>query len=127
MNGDLGAFGGRPGGERTLKCLDHVAEQRLRAHGPAAVALGRMMSGLSEDYRCSEWVQDLAYRLWAAVQGDKSDLGGDLSAPEVDELRGLADEAGGWVAWDKEASGPVFVPMQDWLRLYVAYGARKGG
>lgn len=84
-------------------------------------ALRELMSDISEDCWCAGWLHGLEYSLWSMVQGGDRKFGMDeVRQHEVDELRRLSEEAGGWWAFPDDATDEVFVPMADWLAQYAA-------
>ena len=93
--------------------------------------LRELMSEISEDCWCAAWLNGLEYSLWAMVKGADRKFGMDeVRKHEVDELRRLSAECGGWWVWSEANGEEVFAPMAEWLGMYTkACGdaARTGG
>jgi len=85
----------------------------------AVKLLNRLMRDISEDYYCAGWMGGLEFTLWAMVLGGPTEFGmGEVPAHDVETLRRLSEDAGGWVAWDDVLGGEVFVPMVEWQVRY---------
>lgn len=70
----------------------------------------------------SPWHRHAEHRIWRAIHeagSDRESLG--LDATACTELRRLADDARGWVAW---TSRPKLVEMPAWLVLHRSWDAR---
>lgn len=79
-----------------------------------------LMSDISEDCWCAAWLHGLEYSLWAMVKGGDRKFGMDeVRKHEVDELRRLSAECGGWWVWSDKALDEAFVPMAEWLEMYA--------
>jgi len=83
------------------------------------------MSDISEDCYCAGWLFNTEHTLWDAVHSSERPFRWGLSlveARDLDHLRMLSDEIGGWIAWqenmDPMLSGPVFVPTGEWMRRH---------
>lgn len=93
-------------------------------------ALYQLMSDISEECYCAGWMTGNEYTLWEMVtnQGAERRYGmGEVEAQQIDDLRTIAAEVGGWIRWrddDEDKSlppedwGPVFTPMAEWLAMY---------
>ena len=93
-------------------------------------ALYSLMSDISEGCYCAGWMGGNEFTLWGMVSDQKSsrNYGQDVVKEEqIAELRAISTEIGGWIRWrdDEEDAnlppeqwGPVFVPMEEWLRIY---------
>ena len=92
---------------------------------PAARLLARLMSDLSEEYRCAGWLIDCEYALWAELTGEQllNERGWGISEEEKEELRLLQELAGGWVIWSDESGGRMFLPIEEW-RAHLASRGR---
>jgi hypothetical protein len=79
--------------------------------------LERVMTDLSEEYYCAQWLTGLEYNLWADLTGQavrgKSGLG--ISPEEKEELALAHEIAGGWLRWSEETSGVVYLSTPQWL------------
>lgn len=87
-------------------------------HPVTAERLREMMGDLSEECWCASWLMGCEHALWEMVEeepGKDHRWGmGTVLAAEVDDLRRMSAEAGGWWRWDEAAGGLVFVPMAEW-------------
>lgn len=76
------------------------------------------MEDMSEDYWCAGWLQNLEYSLWSFVVDGPGGFGlGYVDQQQADELRQLAEDAGGWWVWDM-TEGRKFVPLDEWREMY---------
>lgn len=86
--------------------VERDAERATNAK--AALQLRRWMSEWSEMTECASWIGGLESRLWS---------GGELSASERRQFRGLVRKAGG--AWVVRREGnrylSLFLPLTEWL------------
>jgi hypothetical protein len=83
----------------------------------AQAGLLALMTGLSEELWCAGWMTGLEYSLWERVQDGPSRYGmGEVTQRQCELLRLLAEEAGGWWAYD---DGPRFIRMKDWLPAFA--------
>jgi hypothetical protein len=90
-----------------LFCEDAEEGARLGLLGP--------MTGISEERWCAGWLSNLEFILWRARNGEPSGFEvGSATPRQAELLRLLSEEAGGW--WVYEEAGPVFLPMDEWLR-----------
>lgn len=86
----------------------------------AAELLRHLMSEISEDHYCAGWLIGLEFRLWRIVLGGPPKFGFDDVSPErIADLERLSKKCGGWIVWS-EGCGEVFVPMDEWQRMYAA-------
>ena len=93
-------------------------------------ALYQLMSDISEDCYCAGWMSGNEYTLWTMVANQDADRRyglGEVELQQIEELRAISTEVGGWIRWrddDDDKSlppsewGPVFVPMEQWLPMY---------
>jgi transcriptional regulator with XRE-family HTH domain len=99
-------------------------------------ALYHLMSDISEAAYCAAWENDNEYNLWEMVvdPGASRDYGmvRPVSESEVDDMREIAEEIGGWIRWrdvqECESdldTGPVFVPMAQWLPMFETWHAGR--
>ena len=75
------------------------------------------MSELSEELYCAGWCHGIEYVLWDNVTGSRDKLD-KVNSKDVEELRQLSGDAGGWFVWDGQQHDARFVPMHEWLRMY---------
>ena len=74
-----------------------------------------VMTGISEQFYAAGWESGLEFSLWRMVCGGARDYGlGEISERQVQLLRLLSEEAGGWWAWDEER-GEHFMNRKEWL------------
>lgn len=86
------------------------------------------MGKISEDQWCAGWYSGLEYVLWDLVT-NRRDTVGHMTKREAkhigDYLEELADEAGGWWAWQDDGNhGAAFIEIADWKKM-VADTAKK--
>lgn len=84
-----------------------------------------------EDY-CAGWLTNLEHIYWNSCI-DPDDTPHEGEDPfrfhwtsrqwEVDQLRRLAAECKGWVRYSED--GPVFVPMDEWLKIHAEYTGKE--
>ncbi len=71
----------------------------------------------------------MEFTLWEAVQNNGGLEGRyEVSAAEAQLLWQLANQAGGWYAWDNKTED-TFVPMTEWQQRFAAWktsGAQPG-
>lgn len=75
------------------------------------VHLYRLMRKISRQHFSQDWRLYLEHILWEAVNGGRRR---GILRSTLDDLRMLADKAGGWVVWDDQA---FFVPMEEWVTI----------
>jgi hypothetical protein len=93
-----------------------------------AVALRRLMSDMSEEHCCAGWLDGTEYVLWSMVQGGDTKWGfGEVRPESIADLRRLSEAVQGWWRWDDDAGGKVFVPIDEWLRIYEAHKSASEG
>jgi len=87
----------------------------------AAQALLAEMERISEDYYAAGWHILLEFYLWTMVQGGDARGGfGALLPEEIDKLRCLSEQCGGWWIWDEEEQGERFLGLDEWKAMYEA-------
>lgn len=97
---------------------------------PSRAALARellryKMEDYSENGFCANWLVDLEFELWEAVDRDSPSEAGMFTVNTSRECRLLAELCGGWWAWDMVAppgDNPVFMPMERWLQILADRG-----
>lgn len=103
------------------EAYERLREQSLEAASDrrAATALERLMSDISEDHYCATWLCGLDAALWHYVVNGPGQFGmGMITEADIEQLKALADGAGGWWHWPDGAHGTLFVPMAEWLEMY---------
>ena len=84
-----------------------------------------LMSEISEDCYCAGWMHGNEFRLWDAVTDAADPLHygmSEIAREDVDRLRALHEEIGGWIEWCDDSDGlplgewgPYFIPTAAWL------------
>jgi hypothetical protein len=90
----------------------------------AARALALLMSETSEECWCAGWLADCEYSLWRMCANPATPLDWGMSeveAKDVDEMRRLSKECGGWITWDRDKGVEWFVPLTEWERVFAEY------
>jgi hypothetical protein len=88
-----------------------------------AVQLVQTMRMLSEEHFMAGWLDGLEFDLWAMVQGgSRSTVLEDVSVQDVNRLRVLAAEAGGWWRYE-HLEGELFVTTEEWLPMVERHRA----
>lgn len=83
-----------------------------------AQALKEYMEGLSDYYYSAGWVVNLEYDLWSALRGNPKAFASGLKAVEIDALRKLSEECGGWWYYTAASEEPAFIPLEEWKPVY---------
>ena len=102
-------------------------EERLT---PLQRALYEAISAVSEDRWCAGWLMGIKYQLWGELHDGSRRYGIDqLDDAQLETVRALSDEVGGWIIWADDQShpdlprddwGPRFVPLPEWLAMVAA-------
>jgi hypothetical protein len=118
----------------TSEWWDGLAE-RIEAIQPliteaAKDRLYNLMSDISEECYCAGWMSGNEYTLWAMVRDPAASRHygmSEVSAEDVEELRQLSEQLGGWVVWWDDGDEPGlpatawgrrFLPMAEWLKRW---------
>lgn len=83
--------------------------------------LRQLISDLSNEHWCASWLDGCEFELWHFVVNGPGRWGLlDITQGQIEELRRLSDEVGGWFTWpdDDNVHGALFVPMGEWLAMY---------
>lgn len=72
------------------------------------------MERISENYWCAGWLSGLEFTLWSGILGADS----VCSLDELDRLKQLSDDAGGWWRWNDELQGEEFIDLERWQVIY---------
>ena len=76
------------------------------------------MSDLSEEAYCAGWMDGLEFALWNAVINGPREYGWlQITAEQIAQLKCLAQDCGGWIAFDNK-TGETFIPMAEWERRF---------
>ena len=79
------------------------------------------MSALSEEAYSAEWMDGLEYTLWNAVLDGPFKYGRlQITDEQITRLNELAGACGGWIVYD-DVAGEVFVPQEQWQRMYESH------
>jgi hypothetical protein len=97
------------------------------AAGPVLLSTLRKYAGMllvrriheisSELFPDVGWAPDVEYDLWRAVLDGPE----RASRADIDELRQLSIEAGGWYVYAGESENPEFIPLDKWQERYEAF------
>jgi hypothetical protein len=116
-----------------------VALIRLKAPGANGVTewgalLGRYMGQLCSRLAGASWVGEVEFDLWRAAAGGKplskqKDPSGfsRIDADTVEDLKFLANRAGGWFGWDEKRGRAAFISREAWRQKCAEYGRRRDG
>jgi hypothetical protein len=83
--------------------------------------LRQLMSDLSNEHWSASWLDGCEFELWHFVVNGPGHWGLlDIAQDQIEELRRLSDDVGGWFTWpdDDNVHGALFVPMSEWLAMY---------
>jgi hypothetical protein len=99
----------------------------MREWNPKVRLLKRVMSALSEEYYCAQWLIGNEYRLWADLTGEKvcGERGFGITDDEKAELRLVHEMAGGWIVWSDEAGDIVFLSDTEWQEHLKSESQRR--
>ena len=93
-------------------------------------ALYDRMSDISEECYAAGWMTGNEYTLWEMVANPESPRRygmSDVRESDLNELREISTEIGGWIRWvddeddpdlPPEEWGPVFTTMAEWLPMF---------
>ena len=81
------------------------------------------MRRLSEDNWFACWLIELEFTLrdWVLRLRSGADPASEFeraSAPDIEVLSWLAEQAGGWWHWKAGPNEPEFVPLNEWVEIY---------
>ena len=82
----------------------------------ASLGLLALMAGISEEYWCAGWIGDLDVALWKMItdaSADRTYGHGLVTDRQIELLRLLAEEAGGW--WTD--GGENYVSTAEWKAI----------
>lgn len=106
--------------EAAEEALDVVLETSITEDTTSYFrALVRYMSELSEEHYSAGWCTGCEVTFWACVVGDRIGDRQLLESHEIADLKMLSRKAGGWARWSQEDGDPVFVPIEEWERVYA--------
>ncbi len=90
---------------------------------PWARLLYRRMSDVSQDSWCASWLSESEFELWEALHGSAPKSGlYTLSGEEVEELRLLSANAGGWIYTGPEREHqPRLVTFPEWEAIFAEW------
>ncbi len=89
-----------------------------------AQELYEYISELSEEAICAGWMENIEYALWERVlNGTGNYYALEVTEDIIAKLRDYSDRAGGWWIWEDRE--PVFLPIEDWNKLYEKYVERR--
>ena len=91
----------------------------------AAKELMNYMRELSEEAYHAGWMLNLEYDLWKAVLEGPCGYGQTIIGQKhIESLKELSKQCGGWIIFDEEQE-EAFIPMEQWLRLYEEWAAKR--
>lgn len=99
-------------------------ESDIETEDAAAIAMGAIVSDISEDTYCAGWMNGIEFALWGVLHGDMEDYAGvTASDPRMVALDVLSRKFDGWVMWDNTVKyrWTAFVPTDKWVALYAAH------
>jgi hypothetical protein len=80
--------------------------------------LADFMSQLSESAFSAQWMSNLEYALWRAVETGPYQYGQtDLTVEHIDKLKFLSSLCGGWIIFH-DMTEETFVPIEQWQEIY---------
>lgn len=92
-----------------------------------------MMKDISEQCYCAGWMSNLEYDLWCLCHQESGPGYGMLDLedmkPALQQLRGLAEELGGWWMWNPADDYSwedrcIWVPLDEWKHIYAEHVTR---
>jgi hypothetical protein len=98
--------------------------------------LAQLISDISEDTEFARWHTGVEFMAWrwvlARPPADFGRMAGVVRVQDVNRMRELSEQIGGWVHWreheigelDDDEVGVRFIPMDEWLKLYAEHGRR---
>ena len=100
--------------------ITHVRRRNMHT---AQRALLVYMRHLSDENWCAGWLIGLEFMLWDWVLRLRSGADHTLeferaSAPDIEVLSWLAEQAEGWWHWKTGSKEPEFVPFNEWMEIY---------
>lgn len=107
-----------------IEAEEALSAIRLRTEEYTRTLLFVRMSDISEEVYCTPWMFGLEYALWQMVEKAQglAEFYGEttVTSEEINELRQLSEDAGGWMTYSTEPGTPTakFVPMDEWLATY---------
>jgi len=114
-----------PAAARAITLWERVKawKKAERARNPR-YALRELMSDISERAYCASWHFDTEYTVWQLLQGLRTewarfDVSDPVDAALLDAVRKASASSDGWWWWPDGADGAVFVPLNQWLQIYV--------
>ena len=81
------------------------------------------MGFISESAHCASWASGIEYHLWTAIEDMQKRGASNYDDYNLTKLKNLSRAADGWIIYHDTPDnwGQVFVPMENWLRIYEAY------
>ncbi len=107
-------------------CLPPPRPPHPSMGNPWARLLHRRMSDISEDGYAAGWLIGNEYSLWRMLQGGDRRYGQIVvTSEDLEELRLLSEQAGGWIWTDRDGSDqPQLVSFDAWQSLMAIEDAR---
>ncbi len=102
-----------------VECLPAPPPPHASMTGPWARLLYRRMSDISEDGYAAGWLIGNEFSLWRMLHGGDPRYGQTVVSPDdLEELRVLSEQAGGWIWTDRDGRDEVqLVPFDTWRAI----------
>lgn len=82
------------------------------------------MEDISEDCWCAGWMDGLEFSLWKILESGERHYGhSTVNETQIERLRYLSSEAGGWWYWNGAAeplARETFIPLGAWKEMYLS-------
>lgn len=85
----------------------------------------------SQHCYCATWMNKIEYKIWDMIQEYKDGQhrfkygGCTIGIPLLEILKDLSKEIDGWIMWDDEKGGTVYIELSKWIPLYEKWGRSK--
>jgi hypothetical protein len=78
---------------------------------------------ISEAGYFAGWMRDIEFYLWKIIlDGSETEFGfKTISEQEIANLKILSEQSCGWWYWSDEENRAVFIPLDEWQRIYQAF------
>lgn len=83
------------------------------------------MSRISESGYCAGSAIGIEFFLWQAINGGSREFGAKtITEQEITHLKTLSEQSGGWWCWSSESAKALFIPMDEWQKIYESFCER---
>lgn len=116
--------------DEVIKSLEAKIKTPAKFIFTAQARLEALMRAYSEDRCCAGWLRELEFELWNEIHDLTlhEDLTGNYFLCRDDrallEIARTANEAGGWIVWDKELGDRKFVTFEEWEVIRAGHKSR---